>query len=625
MNTHRSTSETIRAGSRHAGLLTATTLCLFVAAFLIGGYALWHGNALLGGLGLQLLLAAISVLSMRLAGRLRNRFASARDSNASASARFVDRLSSRWGDGEEYEPDAEDVRQALREDLAHDRNVHFLFLELGPALVLGAIAVYTLARVKAVETPTPETQLLVFGLICLAASCVWFVLARSFESLSERETPGASKLGMLLRETQWASLLGAAALLGSLLWAPLETWMARLLIAWVVAICGEQLIRAAIAWRREPIESDDPVPPYLLTLRQSLLVHGNPLTSLFESFERRFGVSFRSSWTIRFMQRAFVPMLLLSGMMYWGLTSLTLIGPSEVGLRESFGVVDGQLGPGLHGKVPWPFGVVRRFDVKRIYSARVGAEAGEEVHRPRAILWSKSHAHEEFPLVLGTGTDAVSVDALIYYKIREDSKGLLDFAYHTQDPIAALQGYAMRSLMEHTRSATLDEVLSVDRAEYANRIEADMRQYVTDNHLGIEIVDLALINLHPPIASAAAYLDVISAEIDAVRFQLEAEGENKSRIQEAEKESGQMIANARAAAARRVGQAVEESAQFVAVGGAFALEPEAFKLRMSGDTVAEVLGSKPLTLIDPTFFDGNGQIMLDLRRGKRRTDAAELR
>ena len=179
--------------------------------------------------------------------------------------------------------------------------------------------------------------------------------------------------------------------------------------------------------------------------------------------------------------------------------------------------------------------------------------------------------------------------------------------------------------MEHTRSATLEEVLSVDRAAYANRLEADLRQYASDNRLGIEIVDLPLINLHPPIASAAAYLDVISAEIDAVRFQLEAEGEKKSRIQEAEKESGHLMAEAQAQAARRVGLAVEESAQFVAVGQSFAVAPQAFRLRVSGDTLAEVLGGMPLTLVDPTFVEGVGGMMLDLRPGMQRQDDAELR
>ncbi len=226
--------------------------------------------------------------------------------------------------------------------------------------------------------------------------------------------------------------------------------------------------------------------------------------------------------------------------------------------------------------------------------------------------------------MLGTGTEAISVDALVYYRIREDPQGLLDYAYQMQNPIDALQGYAMRSLMEHTRSATLDEVLSVDRAKYAQRLEDDLRQYAEQNRLGIDIVDLALVNIHPPVASAAAYLDVISAEIDAVRLGIEAEGEKKSQIQNAEQGGARMIADAHVKAAKRVGVALEESAQFMAVGQAFSVAPDAYKLRISGDTIAEVLGAKPTTLIDPMFVNGHGEILLDLRPGMDRSDAAEL-
>lgn len=608
-------------------MVTASAACLLVAAILAIGYGWWHGNSLLGILGLQLLLAAISVFAAWHAARIRSRFALAWGGSERLRSQLGERLSSRWGEDEGYEEDGEHLRQDLLEDASHDRNVHFLLLEVGPVLVLGGIAGYILFRIQAAEAMESQARSLVFGLVCLAASCVWIVLSRAYESISEVELPGARKLAMVLRESQWVNLLGAAALLGAFLWVPLEAWLARLLAAWIVAICVEQLIRAVLAWRQAPVEGVDPVPPYTLALRESLLVHGNPLTSLLESFERRFGVSFRSSWTIRFVRRMFIPILLLSGLLYWGLTSLTLVGPSEVGLRESFGEFDRRLEPGLHFKWPWPFGKVRRFEVKRIHSARLGddpEEAGHH-HLPHAILWSEKHAHQEHPLVLGSGTDAVSVDAFVYYKIREDPEGLLDFAYHTQNPINALHGYGMRCLMEHTRSATLEEVLSVDRARYARDLKDDLRRYVAENRLGIDIVDLALVNLHPPIDAAAAYLDVISAEIDSVRYELEAEGEKKARLQEAEKKSGEMIAEAQAKAARRVGQAVEDSAQFVSVGKAYAVAPEAFRLRMSGDVMAEVLGSKSLTLVDPAFIDGKGEILLDLRPEKQQTDAAEMR
>lgn len=540
---------------------------------------------------------------------------------------LAERLSSRWSDAEQYDPDAEHLREDLLEDAAHERNVHFLCLEVGMALFIGVIAAYLLFKTRAMEVPEADVRSLVFGLICLAASCVWIVLSRAYGSLSESDLPGANKLSMILREAQWATLLGATALLGSFLWAPLQTWLARVLVAWLVAVCVEQLIRAILTWRKEPAEGDDPAPPYTLAIRESLLTYGNPLTSLLESFERRFGVSFRSSWTIRFVRRAFLPILLLAGLLYWGLTSLTLVGPSEIGLRESFGQFDRKLEPGLHFKWPWPFGKVRRFEVKRIHMTSIGAdpEEGHAEHHSHAILWTQKPPHEQFSWVLGTGTDMVSVDALVYYKIREDLDGLLNYAYHSQNPVTALHGFAMRSLMEHTRSATLDEVLSVDRARYAERLKSDLRQYAAENQLGIEVVDLALMSLHPPTEAAAAYLDVISAEIDKVRYEVEAEGDSKARVYEAKKTSGELVAEAKAKAARRVGEAVEESAEFVAIGEAFEASPEAFRLRMSGDVLAEVLGSKPLTLVDPEFVGGSGRMMLDLRPPRKQTDAAETR
>lgn len=614
------------AGDRaqHTALVAASGACTTVAAVLVCGYALWNGIAVLGGLGLQLMLAALGIWAVKHGLHVRSSFREARDPQPSSAGTVASRRRYRWGDHDD-EPEPQELRQALLEDATHSRHVHFLFLQFGPVVLIGAVAVYLLTRIGPSEEPIAQATATVFGLLCLAASCAWIVFARAYEAFAEEDLSGAEALALVFREAQWASLLGAAGLLGSLMWASLQHWVARVLVVWIVAICIEQLVRAVMTWRRVPSEAEDPVPMRPLALRQSLLVHGNPLTSLFEAFERRFGVSFRSSWTIRFVRRAFLPVLLVSGLLYWGLTCLTLIGPSERGVRESFGVVDGQLGPGLHLKLPWPFGQVRRVDVKRIRSARIGSNEEESKHRPTAILWSKAHAHEEFALVLGTGTEAVSIGALLYYKIREDPEGLLDYVYHTQNPIDALQGYAMRALMEHTRSATLEEVLSVDRAEYANRLEEDLRQYVAQNRLGVEIIDLALINQHPPVAAAAAYLDVISAEIDAVRFQFEAEGEKKARIQEAETESGRTIADGKVRSAKRVGLATEESAQFVTVGQAFSVAPEAFKLRMSGDTVSEILGSKPLTLIDPAFVDGEGEMMLDLRQGKQRSDAAELR
>jgi membrane protease subunit HflK len=202
---------------------------------------------------------------------------------------------------------------------------------------------------------------------------------------------------------------------------------------------------------------------------------------------------------------------------------------------------------------------------------------------------------------------------------------LLDYGYHSQNPEVALEVYGYRALMELTRQTTLEEILSVNRAEFASQLERSIRDYAAENRLGLDVVDVALINLHPPVRVAEAYLDVISAGIDAARYRAEATGEKLARVQDAETERMETVADAKVRGARRAGIASEESSEFLAVGQAFSVAPEAFKLRIRGDTIAEILSDKRLTLVDPSFTVGEGAMLLDLRRGATRGDPATER
>jgi hypothetical protein len=91
MNTHHDCAGNASENSTPAGLLLTSFLCLLAAALLLVGYALGRGSALLGSLGLQLMLAAVSVLSCWFANRLRQRFAVA-NSSIRGPAHAGDRL-----------------------------------------------------------------------------------------------------------------------------------------------------------------------------------------------------------------------------------------------------------------------------------------------------------------------------------------------------------------------------------------------------------------------------------------------------------------------------------------------------------------------------------------------------
>jgi membrane protease subunit HflK len=599
--------------NRHRSLVLTSAIMATAGVFVTLAYGISKDLFVLRALAWDFALAALSAWLCVNACRLRRRAVLAElvqegDAPAPAPrARFP-----RWAD---ESGETEDTDEMVGQwDAEHARKLHYLFLAVIPTSVivlLVARGLWTSAEVASAAPPTGAATAL--ALVCLAVSCLWLILARTYHAIPKDELPDSESLALAFREVQWASLLSAASLLASGFWPAAIAWGGRVLLAWVLVVGSEQLVRLLAAWLF-PAETAILIPPVRLVVREAVFVHGSPVRSLFDTLEARLGVSFRSSWAIQFVRRSVMPALVLVALLLWGLSSLAVVQIDELGVRESLGRVQAApLSPGLHWKLPWPFGRVLRYPVKRVSVKPIGFVSNPG--RQPSFLWSKKHASEEFALVLGDGSELIAVGCVVYYKIREDPERFLDYVYHWQNPQDSLEAYAYRTLMEHTRSTTLREVLTANRAQFADRLQQALREYAESNHLGIEVVDVALMGLHPPVEVAADYLDVISARIDAERVQVEALGQKSAKIANVQQESATAIASAQAEAARRVGNAAGESSQFLAIGQAYAVAPEPFQLRLWFEALEEILEKERFVLVDQAVADGSGGILLD-HRGK---------
>lgn len=484
------------------------------------------------------------------------------------------------------------------------------------ATILGLFASLQLLQLSPNETRMADDDL-VIGIICLTISFVWLVLARSFQSIREGDLPEAPPLMAAFREAQWSTSIAALGLIGFSVEPLMLFWATRLILIWIVVICAEALLRSLIALviPSDPVEA--PVAPIHLLLRESIFTAANPITSLVRTFEKNCGVSLRSSWAIAFVRNAAIPLVIFLILLCWGLTSLVIVETNQMAVREHFGrVVGGSLQPGLHTMLPWPFGRIRTFAVKTVQQVPIGyVEAGESVDRnqPRALLWTKPHAKEEFALVLGDGSELVAVNALVYFKISEDPTEFLDYVYQQSAPEEALIAFAYRAFMEETRGRTLDDVLSANRAAFARRVANSVRQQAKAARLGLEVVDLALLNLHPPIEAGAEYLEVINARLDAGRRVTEAEGEKQVALLEASSRGAMAVAAARIYGSRRVAGALSEIAEFKSVGEAMQSSPRTIRLRLWIESLEEALIDKRLFLVDHTLLDDGAELILDTR------------
>ena len=617
-----SPATTAAQAERYAGLLWASAVLSTMGVVLAGAYVLWTDCLVIQALSLELALCALPVwLSVNAQRICRHGGREAAGAGKDVPAASGNGGSARWGDADYG--DIEETRgREVSWDVEHDIKLHYLFLAAVPSALILFLAARRLWSSSTGAVTAPATgQAIAIGLLCLGASCLWLVLAKSYEGISEEEFPARRALGLAYRDLQWASVLVCAGLVGSIAWLPAEAWTGRLLLVWVLLVGGEQLGRAVFAWLHA--SPDARVQPLRAVVREMVLLHGNPLGGLSDAIETSFGVSFRASWAIRFVRRALLPGVGLVGLLLVALSSLSVVRVDELGVRESFGRVQGDpLAPGLNWKLPWPFGRVLRYPVKQVFTKSIGFVSAPG--RQASYLWSQKHAEEEFALVLGDGAELVAIDSVVYYKIHEDRQRFLDYVYRHQNPQDALEAYAYRALMEQTRSVRLRDVLTANRAEFARQLLQKLRDYAATNRLGIEVVDVALIGLHPPVEAASDYLDVISAGIDAERFETEATGEKLVRIVDAQRESSTAVATAKAEASQRVGEAFGESAEFLAIGEAYAVAPDAFRLRLWIEALEEVLETKRFVLVDKTFASGPGGILIDQRSGALQEDPVPL-
>lgn len=563
-----------RQGDSHRGALRSGLGLLLAAAVAALAFAFRKESALVRAAGLELLFCATAVWGALDAVRLRRK--------------------------------ADDANQDGAK-LHEERSLHHLFLTAPTAAVLVLAALAIVAQLAEVPTPPSPKQLVVVAIAAALVACLWTVFARLFAATEPDELPEAVGVSRAFAEARAAAVVvGLAQLLGTVVPASTvaATW---LILAWIMLAATEQLLRGLAGWFTDEKSLERAptlfVSPVGLAAREVFLSSTNPVGALFDLTERRFGLSFRSSWTLKFLRRSVLPVGLGSALIVWLSTVFVVIEPHQLGVREAFGRCDRVLlQPGLHIKLPWPLGTVHRVPVRTIAAMQIGFSDPEHTasvaaDERRTLLWTQPHA-EEFALVLGTQTEVVAINAVVYYQVQDDPEAVFDYVYRTANPEAALENYAYRVLMEETRTASLEDLLSRDREQFASRVEQRLDEYSRQSRLALDVVDVALINLHPPVEAASHYLDVVNAQVDAERAVVEAQGAADAMVLDAAGSSDALVSTSRVEAARRVSEAGRESSEFAAVRGAYEADPETFQLRLWYETLESSLASRRVFVID---------------------------
>ena len=510
------------------------------------------------------------------------------------------------------------------------------------ALLFGALAVAGVVvtwGVTPFAAADPKTLEILGGALIVAAFPL-LVLERSIAGVASEMLPDGPQLDRLLRIPLTVCLgLGIAAVLRWLGFG----WAIRIeqgLAILVVAVALEVMVRslavafvpfAAIEQRRTVADSSI----------AGFLRFAAPSFQAFNTAVRQqFGIDLSRSWALAFVQRAMFPIVLVMGILAWGVTGITALGLNERAVYERFGMPVAVLGPGLHLHLPWPMGVMRGVELGVIHDIPIAmsplGDAGQAARQSAGVdqqqqlvgaeappptaadrLWDASHPSEQSYLIASAANgqqtfQIADADLRVVYRVGLTDADAMNSAYRVADPETLIKASTGQLLVRYFARYTLPDVLGQSRDAFTKEFRVALQDQLDRLSSGIEAIAVVIEAIHPPAGAASAYHNVQAAEILANSQIAVQRASAIHSIKSAQQGAMEDRNKATAAASELVTQARSESLLFDADRQSRQRDGEAFVLERRFQRLATGLAKSESIVVDHRLKGANGPV-IDLR------------
>ncbi|MEQ8703842.1 MAG: FtsH protease activity modulator HflK [Phaeodactylibacter sp.] len=267
------------------------------------------------------------------------------------------------------------------------------------------------------------------------------------------------------------------------------------------------------------------------------------------------------------------------------------VGTEEAGVVTRFGKHVRTVSPGLKMKIPF---------VERIYKVPVERQKKQEFgfRTEQAGVrteYSRTGSVTEDEAIMLTGDlNLANVQWVVQYRVSDP----YNYLFKVRDPDNTLRDLSEAVTRQIVGDRTVNEVLTVGRAEIANEVKALLQDMTREYSLGVQIAQVVLQDINPPESVKQAFNAVNEAQQERETLINEAKSEYNKVIPRARGQAQETIQQAEGYATQRVNNAQGEAARFNALYNEYIKAPEVTKKRIYLETLQEVLpklGNKIIT------------------------------
>ncbi len=299
---------------------------------------------------------------------------------------------------------------------------------------------------------------------------------------------------------------------------------------------------------------------------------------------------FRASPEYRKFKKHYKTVILLVVLVILAFNAFFQIGAEEVGVVTRFGKHVRTVNSGLKTKVPF-IEDVYKVPVERQKKQEFGFRTAQAGVRSQ---YARSSSTSDEALMLTGDLNLANVEWVVQYRIDKPH----NYLFKVRNAESTLRDISESVMRQVVGDRTVNEVLTVGRAEIASKTKALIQDLSREYSLGIQVAQVVLQDVNPPEPVKKAFNAVNEAQQQKETLINQAKSEYNKVIPKARGQAEETIQNAKGYATRRVNNAQGEVARFNALYKEYVRAPEVTKRRLYLETLQEVipkLGDKIIT------------------------------
>ncbi len=245
---------------------------------------------------------------------------------------------------------------------------------------------------------------------------------------------------------------------------------------------------------------------------------------------------------------------------------------------QRFGkLVQNNLTPGLHFRVPW--------HIDRISKIRTG-----QIYRAKFI------EEENSTLTLLSGDEnLIEVQLVAQYRITDIGQ----FLFNSDQPEKIIKNFLRSSIINEVSLKSVDWVLARGKHDLQHDVSEKVRKILKTGPYGVQLVSLNLISINPPSEALPAFLDVNDAKSDRITVITNATTRKDRTIAHAKGEADAVLGDARAEADARIKFAHASATRFNLILDEKKKSPQQTYITQYRKMAKNIVGRANITVIAP--------------------------